>query len=196
MIVAVIVAITVHEFAHAKTADMAGDPTPRAAGRISLNPLDHLDVLGTMMLIWMCLGGFGIGWGRPVPVNPYNFRHPRRDDIKVSLAGVTANLILAALVAMPLRLGLVPRSGGLGYYWLLQEIVLVNITIAVFNLIPIPPLDGSHVLANLLPRSAARAYSRAVGRYGMVMLLLLLFTGVIGTIVQPPMYFLARLLLG
>ena len=86
--VAVILAITVHEFAHAKMADNSGDSTPRMAGRLSLNPLDHFDVFGLMMIIWMCLGGFGIGWGKPVPINPLNFDHPRRDDIKVSLAGI------------------------------------------------------------------------------------------------------------
>ena len=192
----VIVAITVHEYAHAKIADRAGDATPRTAGRISLNPLDHLDVLGTLMIIWMSLGGFGIGWGKPVPVNPFNFDHPRRDDIKVSLAGIVANLLLAAALAIPLRFGVVHPTPGLGYYWLLRQIVEVNVIIAFFNLIPIPPLDGSHVLANLLPVGIARAYSRAVGRFGFLLLVLLLVSHTIGLIIGPPAYFTLRLLLG
>ena len=192
----VIVAITVHEFAHAKTADRAGDATPRLAGRISLNPLDHLDVLGTLMIIWMSLGGFGIGWGKPVPVNPLNFDHPRRDDIKVSLAGITANLLLAAALAIPLRLGLVHHTPGLGYYWLLRQIVQVNVVIAFFNLIPIPPLDGSHVLANLLPVDTARAYVRVVGRFGFLILVMLLVSHTIERLIGPPIYLTLRLLLG
>lgn len=194
---AVILAITVHEYAHAKAADRAGDATPRNAGRVSLNPLDHLDVVGTLMIIWMSLGGFGIGWGRPVPVNPYSFDHPRRDAIKVSLAGIAANLLLAAILSVPLRLHLIPPTEeGLGYNWLLTEIVVVNVAIAFFNLIPIPPLDGSHALANLLPLGAARAYERAIGRFGFMILILLLVTGTVRTIIRPPMLLTLRLLLG
>ena len=193
---AVILAITVHEYAHAKMADKAGDSTPRMAGRISLNPLDHLDVMGTLMIIWMSLGGFGIGWGKPVPVNPFNFDHPRRDDIKVSLAGIVANLLLAAALAIPLRFGVVHPAPGLGYYWLLRQIIEVNVFIAFFNLIPIPPLDGSHVLADLLPVGIARAYTHAVGRFGFLILIMLLVSGSIVLIIGPPSYFTLRLLLG
>jgi len=194
--VAVILAITVHEFAHAKMADNSGDSTPRMAGRVSLNPLDHFDVFGMMMIIWMSLGGFGIGWGKPVPVNPLNFDHPRRDDIKVSLAGIVTNLLLATVVAIPLRFNLVPSTGGMDYHWLLEQIVLVNVFIAFFNLIPVPPLDGSHVLANLLPVDAARAYGRVFGRYGFLILIMLLVTGTIHLIIFPPAYLTLHLLLG
>jgi len=194
--VAVILAITVHEFAHAKMADNSGDSTPRMAGRVSLNPLDHFDVFGMMMIIWMSLGGFGIGWGKPVPVNPLNFDHPRRDDIKVSLAGIVTNLLLATVVAIPLRFNLVPSTGGMDYHWLLEQIVLVNVFIAFFNLIPVPPLDGSHVLANLLPVDMARAYGRVFGQFGFLILIMLLVTGIIHLIIFPPAYLTLHLLLG
>jgi Zn-dependent protease len=180
---AVIVALTVHEYAHARMADKCGDGTPRAAGRLSLNPLDHLDVFGTLMIIWMSLGGFGLGWARPVPVNPYNFRHPRADNIKVSLAGVATNMAVAVVLAIPFMLGLL-RVGPFDYAWLL----------AFFNVIPIPPLDGSHVLATLLPLNAARAYEQIVGRFGFLILILLLTTGVIGSIIGPPAFLVLRIL--
>ncbi len=195
-IVAVFIAITVHEFAHAKAAENAGDDTPRLAGRISLNPLDHLDILGTIMIIWMSLGGFGIGWGKPVPVNPARFRNPRRDSLKVSIAGIFANLILASLLAIPLRLNVFPPSEKLSYYWLLQQILFVNVAIAFFNLIPIPPLDGSHVLANLLPSNQSVAYQRLAGRYGFFILIALLISGSVGYIIGPPISFVIRILLG
>jgi Zn-dependent protease len=195
-VVAVILALTVHEYAHAKVADMAGDDTPRNAGRLSLNPLDHLDLFGTLMIIWMSFGGFGLGWAKPVPVNKFNFKHPRKDDIKVSLAGVTANLLMAVVAAIPLRLGLVHYTGQIGYPWLLDQLVFTNIIIACFNLIPIYPLDGSHVLANLMSVDNARKYSIFMGRYGFMLLLLLLFSGSIRWIIGIPAYFLIHLILG
>ena len=194
-LVAVIVAVTIHEFAHAKTADLAGDDTPRLAGRISLNPIDHLDILGFLMIIWMSIGGFGLGWGRPVPVNPANFKHQKRDSIKVSVAGICANLLVALALSVPLRFNLIAPTGDLSYYWLLQQIVIVNVAIAFFNLIPIPPLDGSHLLANLLPVELARAYSRLVGGYGFFILILLLLTGMVGRIIGPPINLVLSLLL-
>ena len=190
---AVIVALTVHEYAHARMADECGDGTPRAAGRLSLNPLDHLDVFGTLMIILMSLKHFGLGWAKPVPVNPYNFRHPRADNIKVSLAGVATNMALAVVLAIPFMLGLL-RVGPFDYAWLLAEVARVNVVIAFFNVIPIPPLDGSHVLATLLPLNAARAYEQIVGRFGFLILIMLLMTGVIGSIIGPPAFFVLRIL--
>jgi Zn-dependent protease len=140
-LLAITVGLTVHEFCHAKFADMAGDRTPRQNGRVSLNPLAHFDLMGTSLLLL-----FGFGWGKPVPINPLAFRRPRRDAIVVSLAGIVANLIIAILAAIPLRLGVAGP-----YAMQLSVMVYLNLVLAVFNLIPIPPLDGSHVLEMLLP---------------------------------------------
>jgi len=160
-IVALAVALTVHEFAHAKRADMAGDPTPRANGRVSLNPLDHYDPIGTTMILL-----FGLGWGKPVPVNPMLFRRPRWDGIMVALWGALANIVTAALFAIPLRLGLAGP-----YTTPLFVIVLLNLLLACFNLLPIGPLDGQSVVSGLLPVDKARKFDEFSMRYGMLLLL-------------------------
>jgi len=160
-IVALAVALTVHEFAHAKRADMAGDPTPRANGRVSLNPLDHYDPIGTTMILL-----FGLGWGKPVPVNPMLFRRPRWDGIMVALWGALANIVTAALFAIPLRLGLAGP-----YTTPLFVIVLLNLLLACFNLLPIGPLDGQSVVSGLLPVHKARKFDEFSMRYGMLLLL-------------------------
>jgi Zn-dependent protease len=169
-LIAATIAITVHEFAHAKSADLAGDPTPRRNGRLTLNPLAHYDLVGTtLLLLW------GMGWAKPVPINPLAFRHPRRDVIWTSLWGPLSNLILAVLFAIPLRLGVT------GAYTMPVELIIrLNIVLAVFNLIPIPPLDGSHILPALLSvRSARRLedfYARSQG-WLFIGLIVLVFAG-------------------
>jgi len=191
---AVVVSITVHEFAHAAMAVASGDDTPRRTGRISLNPMDHFDPVGFTMIALMCVMGFGIGWGKPVQVNPYNFRHPRRDDIRVSLAGVACNMLLAVICALVLRVA--GRHLGDGIVGLLATLVSVNIGLAVFNLIPLPPLDGSHVLANLLPRDTGLRYARFGAQYGMLILILLLVTNALPLLIGPPIELLTGMLLG
>lgn len=175
-LVAVTIALTVHEFAHAKVADMAGDSTPRMNGRVSLNPLDHYDPIGTTMILLL-----GMGWGKPVPINPTNFGHPRRDEALVSLAGPGSNIIVALLFALPLRFDFA------GAYDLpLKLIVLLNLFLAFFNLIPIFPLDGSHILQAILPYDKARNYAVFMSRYGFFLLIALIVTGVLRTVVVIP----------
>ena len=175
--VAIVIGITVHEFAHAKAAQKAGDPTPGQHGRVTLNPLAHFDPIGTVALLFA-----GFGWGRPVPVNPFLMRRPRIDNILVSLWGPLSNFIVAIVFAMPFRVTLLlPPSTAMGYaeavlkpYGIvLTYIVFMNLILGLFNLLPIYPLDGSHILSGLLPLASARKYDLFVHRYGLLLLLLL-----------------------
>lgn len=175
--------VVVHEVAHAQVALWEGDDTAARLGRITLNPIPHLDPVGSvlvpLLMFFLLPGGFIFGWAKPVPVNPRNFRNYRRGDIRVSLAGVTANLILAiacALLLGPVLLLMGDGAGGVGgfLYRLLTFGMFINLILAVFNLIPIPPLDGSHVVSHLLPPKMALKY-REVGRYGIGILMLLFF---------------------
>ncbi len=173
-LIVLVIAFTIHELAHAVTADYLGDSTPRRMGRISLNPLVHLDPLGSILLL---VSGFG--WAKPVLVNPLNMRgNPRTAMALVAVAGPLSNILMAVLGAIPLRLGLVGVESGnpilpdLGY--LLFEFVWINVILAFFNLIPLAPLDGSKVLAGLLP--AEMAYQlRPLDQYGPLILLALIF---------------------
>lgn len=190
-IISLIIAITVHEFAHAYMADRLGDPTPRANDRLSLNPLKHLDPLGTIMLLVA-----GIGWGKPVPVDPYNFGHPRRDDFLVSFAGPGSNLILASLTAASFRLfNFIPPA----LFPFLYTFITINIILAVFNLLPIPPLDGSKIFLALLPPAKSIEWERAFARYGYYLLAILLFlpighSNIISLVINPIVAFLLGIL--
>ncbi|MBX6423209.1 site-2 protease family protein [Thermosulfurimonas sp. F29] len=187
-------AITFHELAHGWVAYRLGDPTAKAAGRLSLNPLRHLDPVGTLVLVLTQ----AIGWARPVPVNPNYFRHPRRDMMWVGLAGPGANLLLALALALIYQslAPLLPRTGPGGYLRLMLTLgVQINVGLAVFNLLPVPPLDGSRVLAGVLPADLARSYLRYEFA-GFALLVLLIFTGVVGKIIFPLIFGLSRLLLG
>lgn len=189
-----IISITAHEFAHAKMADLSGDPTPRRAGRISLNPIDHLDPLGTIMMVVTSITGIGIGWAKPVPVNPWNFRRPRLDNIKVSLAGPASNLTLAFVFAMLIRLG----SENAAVLRLMDRFVLINIALAIFNLLPIAPLDGSHIASGLLPPKIARRYDSFMSAYGPLIFigLVLLAPELLSLLLWPPVFFIYNLLIG
>ena len=176
-----LLAIAAHEFAHAWVADKCGDPTARYMGRLTMNPFKHLDPLGTVMMLLL-----GFGWAKPVPVNPRNYRNFRKDDLKVSLAGITMNLILFllsnfALCLLSVQMQLHGMGGRLiGYiYQMIQYFMLVNISLAVFNLIPLPPLDGYHVLNDLLLRRSLFA-TRKAERTADMILLLLMFSGILG----------------
>lgn len=160
---ALIVAITIHEYAHSLSADRLGDPTPRAAGRLSLNPLVHLDPLGTIMIFFA-----HFGWGKPVPIDPYNFRYPRRDEIIVALSGPLSNLILGSLLGLLYQLFNI-------YHPLLWQLAIINFSLAIFNLLPIPPLDGSKILLNLLPLDTAQKWEQAFSQYGFFLIAILLF---------------------
>lgn len=183
-VLALAVGITVHEFAHAYRADRAGDPTPRMNGRVSLNPLSHYDPLGTTLILL-----FGFGWGKPVPVNPFLFRHPRRDEIMVSLWGPLSNLITAAVLALPLRLGVAGE-----YTFPLVAIIELQLILAVFNLIPVHPLDGSHILSAVLPAAQARRLEALYAQFGPMLLIVVVM--VAGQIVWPVVETLMRVLLG
>lgn len=184
---AVLVAVTVHEFAHAFVADRLGDPTPRQLGRLTLNPLAHLDVLGTIFFVL-----FFFGWARPVPVNPRNFANPRQGMLQVALAGPLANVTVAFAVGLLLK-----TQGPSASLWgaLTAMVVEINVVLAVFNLIPIPPLDGSRILEGLLAPEQAVAYGR-IQPYGTIILLVLLYTGVIGQVVTPAVRWLFGLATG
>jgi Zn-dependent protease len=181
-----LIAITVHEFSHALMANRLGDPTGKRIGRLSLNPIRHLDPLGTLMLFLV-----GFGWGKPVPINPNYFRMaPRRGMAVSALAGPLSNLALAAVLGVLIRTGVVgwhsPYSwpfapfASWGASWVAADIVgyviLMNLILAVFNLIPIAPLDGFNIAVGILPRRQADALARTE-QYGPLLLLLLIFLG-------------------
>lgn len=196
----VLVALTIHEAAHAWTADKLGDPTARLLGRVSLNPVVHIDPIGTILLpliaAWSNLPI--IGWAKPVPVNLSRLNDPRRDFMIVAAAGPISNLLQAVLAAVVLQAiwsgqGLSPEGPSLAVR-LLFAAVQINVLLALFNLIPVPPLDGGNVLAGLLPPSAAAVFDR-MRPFGFLILYALMFTGVLSALILPPAFFLLRILL-
>lgn len=169
-----LIALSFHEYAHAWAAYKCGDSTAKASGRLSLDPLKHLDPVGTFCLLF-----FHFGWAKPVPINPRSFRHPRRDDILVSLAGIIMNFIVSFIAYGIYYVAVyVFHWSNMIFVNIMSPIILLNITLGIFNLIPIPPLDGFHVFSALAPRPMHK-FGAVVGRYGMLILLLLLMTGVI-----------------
>ena len=200
-LITLVIALTVHEFSHAKTADWFGDTTPRAHGRVTLNPLRHLDPFGSLMMVFA-----GFGWAKPVPVNPYalGMRSPSAYML-VALAGPMSNILLAILAAVPLRLGLVdPFSGGQFMsllYNFLNQFIFLNLILAFFNLIPLAPLDGDKVAGYFFPPSWARVLDR-IRPYGPIILMLVLFglpyvgIDVLGTLLFPPIRTVYNLLVG
>lgn len=200
--VVLLVAFTIHELAHAVTADRMGDPTPRRMGRISLNPLVHLDPFGTIALL---VAGFG--WAKPVMVNPMNFRmNPRTGMAIVAAAGPLSNIIMAVLFALPFQLGLarftMSSSGALpSFDMLLSQFVLINLILAFFNLIPIPPLDGYKILIGILPPEMGYRL-QPLEQYGFLLLLGAIFflpaigVDLIGWLVWTPSVAVLSFLLG
>lgn len=178
---ALAIAAPIHEFAHAYVADRLGDPTPRQQGRLTLNPLAHLDVLGTVLILL-----FGFGWAKPVQINPTNFSNWRRDTIIVSAAGPLANVTALFVLGLPFKLDLLGLQGLLSA--VLFFMIVINAALAIFNLLPIPPLDGSKILVGLLPPAPAIAYAR-LQPYGILVLLLLVFAfpGVLTRLLIGPM---------
>jgi Zn-dependent protease len=210
IVLALLVGITVHEFAHAYTAHLLGDDTARRLGRVSLNPIKHLDPLGTFFLLIV-----GIGWGKPVPVNASLLQHgARRGMAMVAFAGPLSNFILAGLVALPIKLGAFDWDLRLNFFRLyltdtgellpviMSSIVFFNLLLGIFNLIPLAPLDGSKVLMGLLP--SRQAYSLAkVEPYGPMILIFVFLLdsfnggpGILGTVLRPVMDFFLDLFVG
>jgi len=185
---ALLIAAPFHEFAHGYAADRLGDPTPRRAGRLTLNPLAHLDPLGTILLV---LTGFG--WAKPVPIDPGNFPDWRRGLITVAAAGPIANVVLAILFGLPFKLGLVAVGSPLARP--LFVIVFINAVLAVFNLIPVPPLDGSKIMIGLLPGQLGIAYAR-LQAYGVMILIGLIYFRITDLLVLPPLLWLVQLATG
>ncbi|MGE5298344.1 MAG: site-2 protease family protein [Acidobacteriaceae bacterium] len=187
-----------HEVAHGLVADKLGDPTARYAGRLTLNPIPHIDIVWSILLpaILIFIGSpFIFGAAKPVPVDYRNFKNLKRDMLLVALVGPLANLLLAVLAALTIRL--TPGLSGLGETLLMQTVVL-NVVLAMFNLIPIPPLDGSKVLTSLLGfiNRSYMYWMFDLERYGFIILIILLFTGLLGSIITPPVDFFLRLFLG
>jgi Zn-dependent protease len=195
MLFVVLFAITIHEASHGWAAFKMGDPTAYHLGRITLNPLHHIDPIGTIILplILIVMGAPPFGWAKPVPVNPLNLRNPRRDHLIISAAGPLSNLTAALIAYVAIQLLkildpnlLIGGGGGIhtisfGIFLILYYIVVINIILAIFNLIPIPPLDGSGVLMGLLSDESAQKYEQ-IRPYGFLILIMLIMTGLIGRI--------------
>jgi Zn-dependent protease len=191
--------LTIHEMAHAWTADRLGDPTARLLGRISFNPIVHLDPIGSLLLplIALVTGAPLIGWAKPVPVRVDRLRRGRQDFLWVAAAGPISNIGLAVVASVLLRLFVDTTASGVGtglpLATLLVQAVQVNLILAVFNMLPIPPLDGGNVLGALLPDGVASQFDR-VRPYGVFILYGLLLLNVLELIITPPVWFLMRLL--
>ena len=196
-----IFSLTVHEAAHAWSASRLGDDTARRLGRVSLNPVVHVDPIGTLLLPLVAIIGNLpiIGWAKPTPVNPRNLRHPRRDNVLVTVAGPASNLMIAVVAAMALRLipAADPSVEGMDVssplILLAIQLVDINLLLALFNMIPVPPLDGGRVMAGLLPPALAIRYNQ-LGRYGFIIIYALMLTGALGALIGPPYYFLRTML--
>ena len=194
-----LLALTLHEYAHGYVAYRLGDPTARDAGRLTLNPLSHLDPIGTIAFFFI-----KFGWAKPVPVNPYYFKNPRKDMLWVALAGPVTNLALAIGSAILLK-ALISTATVLPYSTMLEAILVplynmlvasvwINLVLCIFNFLPIPPLDGGRILTGLLPEDLARTYA-SFERYGFIVILILAFSGVLGTVIFPVIKFANNLLL-
>ena len=200
--IGLLLALTVHEASHAWAASRLGDPTARLQGRLSLNPLVHIDPIGTVLLplLAFAMNAPIIGWAKPVPVDGRYLKNFRRDFMWIALAGPASNLLLAIVASLLLRaLPLLPVS--LGSISVVEPMLQftygffrVNILLALFNLIPVPPLDGSNVVAALLPARLAERWD-TVRQYGIFILYGLMFSGILGTLIRPPSAVLQELLL-
>lgn len=191
----VLFAITLHEVAHGWVASLFGDQTARLSGRLTLNPLKHIDLMGTIVvpLLMLVFSGFIFGWAKPVPVDPRNLRNPRRDMAIVAIAGPLSNLAMAIIWAIFAKVGTLLLND---YAWLGVPLVLmgeagimINLVLGVLNCVPIPPLDGGRVLLNLLPGRVAWQLSR-LEPYSLLILVLLMVTGVLFYIIGPPIMLL------
>ncbi len=189
-----LISVVIHEYAHGWVAYKLGDPTAKNAGRLTLNPLVHIDPMGTVFLPLMLVAmrsPIVFGWAKPVPINFSLLRNPKQDMLWVSIAGIMANILLAFIFSLLLRTGVFPINS---YGWVLLNLgILVNLVLAVFNAIPIPPLDGSRVLMSILPRELAYSYMQ-IERFGFLILIGLLWLGLLNRVIWPVVAILARFL--
>ena len=188
---AIVIGLSMHEFAHAAVAYKLGDNTPKLQGRVTINPMAHIDWVG-LVALFFC----GFGWGQPVQINPYNFKNRRRDELLVAVAGVAMNLVIAALFTVVAKLVFVATgpawlSGttlGSGILKILIYIVQINIVLMIFNLIPVPPLDGFNIIANIFGFAQTETYWR-IYRYGNWILVAIIIFGVTGYVISPCVQF-------
>ena len=195
MLPGIIIGLAFHEFAHAKVAYKLGDPTPKMQGRVTINPLAHIDPVGLAALLFV-----GFGWGVPVQINPSNFRHRRRDELMVALAGVTMNLIIAivfAIIAKVLYMtaGAVFLSSGVGsiLWFMIMYVIQINLVLMIFNLIPCPPLDGFSIISEIFNIKHTEFYW-TLYRYGNWILIALIIFGITGMIISPCVQFFMSVL--
>ncbi|MFA5270925.1 MAG: site-2 protease family protein [Candidatus Omnitrophota bacterium] len=192
LILLLFLSITLHEYAHGWVANVLGDPTPKTSGRLTLNPIAHIDPFGTIILPILLLvvsrGAFAFGYAKPVPINPYHFKNPKKDVLWVGLAGPAANFLLALLFVSILKVSnyaFIPE--------ILREVIVINIILAVFNLVPIPPLDGSRVVSALLPYKFSLIY-RKIDTVGTFIIMLLIMVGFFRWFILPIVIFILSLL--
>jgi Zn-dependent protease len=202
-----LLSLSFHEYAHGKVSNLLGDPTPKIMGRLTLNPLAHLDLMGSLVLIITRR----IGWAKPVPINPSYYKNPRKGMLLVGIAGPGANIILAVFFALLIHLffeltGFTLKNGYIYGYGEITGIIktiisflylaiLVNLSLAIFNLIPIPPLDGSKILRGFLPARYDRYFLKLEGPVGMILLLILAYTGILWKIISPVITVLLNILI-
>ncbi|RDI39201.1 site-2 protease family protein [Aquicella lusitana] len=196
-------AITLHEVAHGWVASYFGDQTARLSGRLSLNPIKHIDPFGTvimpLMLLLLTQFQFAFGWAKPVPVDMRNLNHPRRDMALVALAGPMANVLMALFWGAMMKVGMLSYDGG--NFWLGVPLmymgnagVMINIVLGVLNLVPLPPLDGGKIMMSLVPPHVAFRLSLVIEPYGFLILILLLVTGILSSVISPFVYLLVNLI--
>lgn len=187
-------AVVIHEYAHGWIAWKLGDPTAKSAGRLTLNPLAHIDPIGTILLPLILLithSPVVFGWAKPVPVDFRSLHNPKRDMIWVGLAGPGANILLAILLSFILKASVL--TGNHMLLGVLNLAIIINIVLAVFNILPIPPLDGSRIAMGILPRELAMQYAK-LEPYGFIIIFGLLYLGIVGSVIWPLVLYLAQLL--